>query len=291
MSEPPLPFSTLQARQAERKQKFDLYDQREKAMLTTIWCDKNTQVRITAWNNRSASVTVGIAIRILRLNGSVDNIRRFVEVTADRVSTLSDEEFGTGYILSIFVVPITADVRHGEVYVNTRILDTKDNFAMASNISGYITAHHPRFYPFDTMDDSVIPDGALTSVTGTNPAAGAEISETVPTNARWKIRALRVSLVADANVANRTVEIVIDDGANEILRLQDRTAITAGQTISEQASAFSVLPADIATVHYFALPQDMKLEQGWRIRTETTNLQVGDNYSAPTLIVEEWLEE
>ena len=45
-----------------------------------------------------------------------------------------------------------------------------------------------------------------------------------------------------------------------------------------------------ATTRNFPLPE-LILQGGDRIRTQTSGIQAGDNYSAPVLHLEEWIED
>jgi hypothetical protein len=80
-------------------------------------------------------------------------------------------------------------------------------------LQGYVTDTSRLSFPGSPIRSSIEGPGVLRSITGTNPAANAEISETVPTNARWRVHAIRFTLVTDANVANREVALTLDDGA------------------------------------------------------------------------------
>ena len=291
MSEPPLTFSQLQKRNIERTEQKDTLDQRDNIVLNAQYIGNNQQIRIFTWNGNASVTLIRMDLRILRRNGVIDTVAISYTPTSNRVAAGTQFNCGTGWILSGIITPLTGSPRRGDTYVLVTIYDTKENKGIQTLCQEYITPATLAMFPFGKTGYQVEGTGKLTSITGTDPAAGAEISEITPTNARWKIRALSASFVADANVANRTIEIVIDDGTNEILRLQDRTVITAGQTRTMQLQTFSALPADTTTTHYFVLPGDFVMLQGYRIRTETTNIQVGDNFGAPTMIIEEWLEE
>src|SRR4051794_36291420 len=67
------------------------------------------------------------------------------------------------------------------------------------------------------MADFPLPSTIATTktVTGPDPAAGAEILVTVPAGKWWLLRALRFTLVTSATVANRRPALTIDDGATE----------------------------------------------------------------------------
>jgi hypothetical protein len=128
----------------------------------------------------------------------------------------------------------------------------------------------------------------LSVVTGTDPAANTEVSETVPANGRWRVLAMRVSLVTDATVANREVSLQFDDGttaffaaaanANQAASLTRQYSVgTAGERGAAATATDILIPA----------PSDVVLLAGHRVRTSTTNRQAGDNFGAPTLLVQE----
>jgi len=96
--------------------------------------------------------------------------------------------------------------------------------------------------------------------------------------------------VADATVANRRPTCAFDDGTT----IFARAAINANLTAS-QSPVISFIPSGAAenvsgSIVTGAIPPDLALSAAFRIRTVTVNLQAGDNWGAPQLIVEEWLE-
>lgn len=131
--------------------------------------------------------------------------------------------------------------------------------------------------------------GRIRSITGTDPAAGAEISETVPARRRWKLTGILFTLATDAAAANRRVILVIDNGTNTIYALPSDTLQTASQA---RLYLFTPQPvAQFQIVNDFFLPLPiLSLAPGYQIFTNTTALQAGDNYSAPQLLVEEWID-
>ena len=129
---------------------------------------------------------------------------------------------------------------------------------------------------------------AVTLKTGTDRAAGVEMSET-PT-ATWKtLYAVRVRLVTSAAVATRTLTLVIDDGANILWQ----KIAPATQTASLTRDYVFVLPPytdagafDANNQIVLTLPA-IPMLPGHRIRTLTTNLQAGDDFGAPLLLLNE----
>ncbi len=131
--------------------------------------------------------------------------------------------------------------------------------------------------------------GRLLSITGTDPASGAEISLTVPARRRWKIISIRFVLVTDATVVDRTVRLKFDDGTIALFHIASDTVQTASQ---ERKYEFKLQPVPqflVATDFHLPLPH-LSLAAGFRIITITLNLQAGDNLSAPQLLVEEWID-
>lgn len=126
-------------------------------------------------------------------------------------------------------------------------------------------------------------------VTGADPPANTEVSVTVPGGAVWEVLTVRLTLVCDANVANRRTSILFDDGTTTFFQQQTTGPVGAG---SSTGASFARLlgTTDGATFNIEAhgsLP-DLPLLPGFRIRTSTLNLQVGDNYGAPVLYVAEY---
>lgn len=140
---------------------------------------------------------------------------------------------------------------------------------MASfNITGF-----ERFRPF------------IVTTASADPAANTEITATVPNGQIWHLLGARVSLVTDANVANRTVAITIDDGTTVFNRFTSPStqaaSLTYGYTLSAGAASATVLNNEVVV----GCGQTLMLPQGYRVKTATTNLQATDNFGAMTLFV------
>lgn len=131
--------------------------------------------------------------------------------------------------------------------------------------------------------------GRLRSITGTDPAANTEISETVPERRRWILRSFHFQLVTDVNGANRYITIIIDDGTNVLFQFRVAQVQIADKTYNYSFADINVDETFVDPELFHPLP-NLTLFAGCRIRTITTDRQVTDNYGAPQMLIEEWID-
>lgn len=113
------------------------------------------------------------------------------------------------------------------------------------------------------------------------PAAGAEIEIVIPVGIQFSLNSLRFMFVTDANVADRSIVLVAVTAAGEIFNVSHNTVITDNETRTVCAApGLTTLQGGLANPHiWLSWPPDLVLEEGAQIRTITTNIQVGDQYS------------
>jgi len=123
---------------------------------------------------------------------------------------------------------------------------------------------------------------------GTMPAAGSEISETVPTGVRWKLKSFDAFLNTSVAAATRQPYVQIRNASGQqIITMGSPATVGAAGTLELMVSQFGVNWGTILSTIFFALP-DVYLEQGWKITTGTGGLQAGDQYTAPVILVNEY---
>ncbi|MBA7590501.1 hypothetical protein ES708_32625 [subsurface metagenome] len=131
--------------------------------------------------------------------------------------------------------------------------------------------------------------GRILSITGTDPAVSTDILETAPDRRRWRLCSVHFTLITDENEANRQISIIIDDGTNTLLKLTIQNVQAASLTRNYTLANFSVTEVLVGEDLFHPLPP-LCLPAGFRFRTVTDNLQIGDNYSAPQALIEEWID-
>lgn len=133
--------------------------------------------------------------------------------------------------------------------------------------------------------------GSFVTYTGSDPAANAEWTETVPTGKVWRVLSIRATLVTDGNAANRQVGVTLTDGTNVFYKACSASVQAASLThIYTVSDLPGVVVAASALEHQVPLPP-MLLGEGTVIASVTTNRQSTDNWGAPVFCVEEFTKQ
>lgn len=134
--------------------------------------------------------------------------------------------------------------------------------------------------------------GELRVVTGANPAANTEISETLAAGTYWQLVAIKLTLAQGITQTPQPI-LLLDDGTtvfwegfgSSAAQAVSTTCVytfAAGHTLTGQVGSG-------ANVHSTApLPEDILLGPGYRIRTSTLGIGANTDYGAPNLYVVEY---
>lgn len=238
------------------------------------------EILVESWSNSARTL-------LLRGHATGGPFAEQHTTNADRSRAESTYEIH-GMPEGLTVSPLSAGVRRGECYVRVTLM--MDGEPVERLIAAYLTDGKTLSWPPGVHEGFTEGPGLVRMIVGTNPAAGGDTSESVPTNARWKILSWIVTLVCDANVADRSAFLILDDGTNQLMTKLSWSTVAAGETTRFMAGPGLDV---IATGNRRAqpIPNETILFQAYRIKTGTVNIQVGDDYGAPVFMVEEWIEE
>jgi hypothetical protein len=144
--------------------------------------DDNLQVTVF---NALASVAVRIAGRFLHADGRVEPFVHRLVPTSNRVASPFTARLGVGWLLSVQATVSAAAPLTGQAFVVLSVVRGQSGGQedLATLAAGYVSAANRVAWPGSPVLNSLEGGGALRSITGTTPGAGAEISETVPTGA------------------------------------------------------------------------------------------------------------
>jgi hypothetical protein len=247
-------------------------------------------LRVQLWST-IPDVTVNLDVRLLLPNGIISPIHYDLVPSGDAATNTFDIDMAEGYLLSAVLTSASAP-KGGAMY--GRIVLFRGAAAAATHhmllAAGYIVAAGGVSWPQPAFVQPGDGPGYVRVVLGTAPAAGAEISLTVGGARRWLVTSVTFTLTTSAVVANRAVNLTIDDGTTMVAML-DPPAVVPASTVARFTYATGLTrAARTDTSHQIPWPADLHLTGGWRIRTVTTGLQAGDQFSAPVVSVREWVQ-
>lgn len=242
--------------------------------------------------NSASGVTLTIVGRFLSLEGE---IRPFVEThtpNTDGTQKVSDFRSGEGWLLNIAVYASAGTPSTTNCFVMLRVIRgllgaTQE---LATIVQGYCTASQRVAWPGSPVatTTTAAASGTVRVITGTTPAAGAEISETVPAAVVWHVLAIHTKLTTAAGGGARYAQLAIDDGAHVYFESDPPINLgggtyydfNSGSGVQRLTSAYDQLA--------WTMPVFLKMAAGHRIRTSTVALAVGDQWSTPYILVEQF---
>lgn len=238
-------------------------------------------IRVDSWSN---------GVRIIAIRGMTGNA-----LLSHDHSTNGDRSQGTS-TFRVDDVPVflranntLQDAKRGECYV--RVTLQMGGFDVGILCAGYISNDTFLSYPLGRLEGPVLGPGVIRTIAMGNPAAGAELSMTVPTNTRWRLLMLNATLASDITVATRQPSLLFTDGTNILGRVVSVNTGTATSTVMFTWTGLGINAAVASVVNSQSIPDFVYLNGGSVISSVTTNLQAGDDWGAGFALVEEWLEE
>jgi len=240
--------------------------------------------------NAIANLTVTVYLQMLLPDGSISQNAWNLTPSTTRSQNGLNVPLAEGFILEVSVLS-TPQQALNRTFCKISIISGSGGGINNSQVlcAGYLNKGTALSYPNGPLISMSDGAGAVVDVTGTTPGAGAEISETVPTGVIWTLKAFSFTLTASAAVANRFPNITVDDGANIVFATGQGSALAASGTFrfsfGDNTQAVGVFNNFVV----LGFPSALRLMPGYRIRTSTTNLQAGDQYSAPQYLMQEWL--
>ena len=249
-------------------------------------------IRLTVHNSQTG-VVVSVHVRVLHpRQGIVANAYQYTP-SADRSADWDDWFIGDGFLLNATAFASAGAPRRGQTFIRLQIVRGQGaaRTVLGTLLQGYITENQDLAWPGSPLQGSLEGDGYYRTITGTNPAAGTEITETVPAGARWDLTTFHVILDTSATAINRRPVIALYSGTGLIFEANNPLQVPAssgGVLFWSQGTPLEAAPPTLLGTG--PLPTPAILLAGHQILTTTGNLQGGDNYRAPVYTVKEWLE-
>lgn len=240
----------------------------------------------------AAGVTLTVAGRVLRPDNTISRIQFTHAPNSNRTIATQRVGLPEGWLLGLRVTASAGTPAAGAVWVNLELVLGNTGATLTDQTLGFgfVTANTPFAFPLSVNTLPLEGPGNLRSITGTTPGAGVEISETVPTGARWQILAFRAQLLTAIAAANRAPTLTLDDGAN-LYHQANQGAPVPASTLSSLSwgPGAGVNTGGNTSILTAGLPVDIRMGAGHRLRTVTANIQAADQYSAVQYLVREWM--
>lgn len=253
---------------------------------------KDDQLRISSVNSL-VGVTLSVTGRVTDDTGLVTPVQFLHTPATDRSLTSDDFVLGAAARLNLSVQASVGTPRIGQTYVLAQLVRgiTGAQVILGTLFAGYVTGAQPLGLPGSFIESSIATGGVIRALAGTNPAVGAEVSETVPTGARWQLLAFRVGFATSGTAINRRPTLVLQGNGVSVANIPLFAVV--GENTNATISWLPGAPVESSptTVAMLALlPPEAILLAGDTITTSTINLQPGDDYTGPNILVREWLE-
>jgi hypothetical protein len=235
---------------------------------------------------------VTVSYKVLRAaDGGIVLGQFTVKPPATRAVTAQDNPLSEGFLLAVSCTAAVATTR-GQTFVRL-LLNPKGlgaGNAVQMLMADYVTTQMAPGFPGGRVLSPVEGPGNPRTVIAGIPAAGANWSQVVPTNARWRWLGVVFTLQTSAAAGNRYVVIdTIHAGSSTYLGMADATQPASilrnygGAVLTPNVSAspqFGVVP----------LPPGLDFLAGDTIQTAAQNLDVADQFNSIHLQVAEWLD-
>ena len=250
-------------------------------------------LRLDAFNT-AAGVTLTCAGRFRRLDGQTSPF--VFTLTPNTVGTLSSsgvQPQGEGWLLDAIVFVSAGTPTSGQCVVLLRLVrGVATPTVLATIAQGSVTPTQDVTWPptIPAVGMSSLASGSvILSVAITQPAAGAEFTQTVTAGKRWRVQSVRGRFTTSASAGSRSPALIFDDGANEVggaftgesLAASQQSAYTWAPGLSLQTTSNSVTRSTHGITNAILGP-------GFRIRSLTQGILAGDQWDVIRALVEEW---
>lgn len=243
--------------------------------------------------NSLASVVLAIQGRRRTATGAIEPFAFVHTPNTDRSIRTQDYKLGAGAILNLTIFASSGAPVVGQAFVTARFIRGLGGatIVLGTLLAGYVTAVQHLAYPGSPITSSLDGAGVSRMLTGTDPAAGSSISETVPTGAVWKLVGLRAPLTCGPTAGPRRPGVTLqnDVGISYFTSPQALTLAANGVANFFWATGMALDTAIGVTNAMAGLPTESLLAAGYRIIVSSDGAQADDDYDPPRLQVREWL--
>lgn len=250
-------------------------------------------LRVTTYNS-AAGVSLKITGRLLDAAGRATSDIWTHTPNTDRSAKSTDITLSGSTLLNLTVFAGAGTPNVGQTFVIVKLIRGigAGAIVLGTILQGYVTIDQALGFPGSALQQSSDGPGAVRTIAGTVPAAGAEVAETVPTGARWELLLFTARFVPQAPLGiNRMPMLYAQLAGLTLFFVPIGRTVDAPNALScNWSSGLGLQANNVAVYAATGLPVSIPLLGGTILATLTDGLQAADTYTVVNYTVREWLE-
>jgi hypothetical protein len=197
-----------------------------------------------------------------------------------------------GIILGVTVQIPPVTVKRGQCYITAAVVRGADpnSFVTITLLSDYLTTAFQPSWPFCPIRPALEGPGFIYTPAGNvpNPAAGAQL--VMPIRTQWRIISIQFSLTTDGTAGNRSVDLTLQENAGEVFSTGPVAVQPPNTTYFYSYASGVTWQTNDATRQNMPLPAELFLANQAPMNALIVNPGAGDQMTAMTALVEEWID-
>jgi hypothetical protein len=243
---------------------------------------------------RYGSANIITRVVLLYPGNNVQTISITQSTVAADTTTSSTYDLGGALVLSINAICVDAGVACGEIYYDAYVQSIATSWVTQYLIQGQLASSGSQSLNWQygnptTFGAMVGGRPSVATITVANPAAGSDWVYTATAEFIHSIQAVYCTLVTSATVANRTVGLAYVNTSGvasspNIYLGNSGTVVTASTTTNFLFAPFPATPGALTGTQFIQIPPDVGLNKTSTLKTITSLLQAGDQWSNVTVL-------
>ena len=263
---------------------------------SALYVGVNDQLSVQAVGHSVGFFTLTLDIRLLLPDGTIQVQQEQVIVGGPYTITNLNFTLAEGFLLSVALRTQDSTMKRGRVFgLIALIRQTSPVTTLQLELTrGYVSVFSPVAWPAIPPDFPTGRPGSIQNIPVSNPAAGADWTQAVPSLARWRILSVKATLTTSAAAANRCAQLALGVPGSlvyvavpAVLQAASLTYIyNFGAGVTTLLATVGATTLSVIT----AIPVDFWLQNGASIASATQNIQAADQWSGIQIQVEESLD-
>jgi hypothetical protein len=257
---------------------------------SAVYVDTSDVLQISCATSLALEV-VTISYRILRADGAAVKGQFQVFPLADRAIVSKLEPLPEGFLLSVSCRASVATTR-GQTFVRAFLTDPALGGGQPSYmlLADYVTNAMAPAHPNGRVLSPIEGPGQIHAVAIPSAPLGSDFQFTVPVNTRWRIISGSSQFIPSAVAGNRDIALFYTIfGANNFFSEAIAHVTASNPCIISWSDVTAVTPLNNRQ-QTIGIPSNLVILSNTFFNSSTFGLDAGDQFGAPSMLVEEWLD-